>query len=219
MPSESATAANWSRYAGQAVSDLEENRRRQRELTRQMELLRQEESLLLSILTLADHPAAAQDSSHVPEQARGERGTDSGVPAPAAGTPSPAGDSTGKPRGTRAASAGKNTGGTGKNTKVASKKSGSRQQPLRELLLGLLRQHSEPRLAAELREELLRKHPDRGTTPQVVRNTLETLVAKGRVQRHKQQRSVLYTVLEARDSDTGSDTGSSSDGDTAKVTA
>ncbi|MHB9857180.1 BlaI/MecI/CopY family transcriptional regulator [Streptomyces sp. YIM S03343] len=65
---------------------------------------------------------------------------------------------------------------------------------LGDLFTELLRAHGEPRLAKELRDELLVKHPDRAPTPQVVRNTLEALVAKGRVQRHKQQRSVLYTV-------------------------
>jgi DNA-binding transcriptional regulator PaaX len=30
----------------------------------------------------------------------------------------------------------------------------------------------------------------------VVRNTLESLVAKGQVQRHKQQRTVMYTLTD-----------------------
>lgn len=64
----------------------------------------------------------------------------------------------------------------------------------------LLDQYEEPRPAKELRDELLKKHPDRNPTPQVVRNTLESLVAKGRIRRHKEQRSVMYTLVE-RDSD------------------
>nr|WP_317453369.1 hypothetical protein [Streptomyces xanthii] len=74
------------------------------------------------------------------------------------------------------------------------------KQPARpllgDLLAELLGRYEEPRLAKELREELLEKHPDRTPTPQVVRNTLEALVAKGRIQRHKQQRSVMYTLVE-----------------------
>lgn len=62
----------------------------------------------------------------------------------------------------------------------------------------------EPVPAHELREELLRAHPDRVPTPQVVRNTLEGLVAKGLIRRHKQNRSVLYTVVAAGD-DAGTD--------------
>jgi hypothetical protein len=82
----------------------------------------------------------------------------------------------------------------------------SRQPLLGEVLLSLLGGHTEPRLAKELRDELLVKHPDRNPTPQVVRNTIESLVAKGRVQRHKQQRSVMYTVATSTESDTSGTT-------------
>lgn len=63
------------------------------------------------------------------------------------------------------------------------------------LLADLLGKYDEPRLAKELRDELLVKHPDRNPTPQVVRNTLESLVAKGRIRHHKQERSVMYTLV------------------------
>ena len=65
--------------------------------------------------------------------------------------------------------------------------------------MDLLRAHDEPRLAKELRDELLAKYPDRTPTPQVVRNTLESLVAKGRVRRHRQKRSVMYTHLQPQE--------------------
>jgi Fe2+ or Zn2+ uptake regulation protein len=82
----------------------------------------------------------------------------------------------------------------------------SRQSRLADVLLSLLGGHTEPRLAKELRDELLAKHPDRNPTPQVVRNTIESLVAKGRVHRHKQQRSVTYTLAQSGESDTSSTT-------------
>ncbi|MFF4031118.1 hypothetical protein ACFYZ2_15375 [Streptomyces sviceus] len=73
---------------------------------------------------------------------------------------------------------------------------GKAHQPLLgDLLAELLGQSKEPRPAKELRDELLAKHPDRSPTPQVVRNTLESLVAKGRIRRHKQQRSVMYSLV------------------------
>ncbi|WP_323377095.1 hypothetical protein [Streptomyces smaragdinus] len=79
-------------------------------------------------------------------------------------------------------------------------RAGGRAQPrqplLGELLSELLSRSDEPRPAKELREELMREHPDRTPTPQVVRNTLEALVAKGRIRRHKEQRSVMYTLTE-----------------------
>ncbi len=74
---------------------------------------------------------------------------------------------------------------------------GRRPQPLLGgVLTGLLAGHREPCLAKDLRDELVLKHPDREPTPQVVRNTLESLVAKGRVNRHKEERSVRYTLTD-----------------------
>lgn len=136
-----------SRYVEQAASDLEENRRRQRELIDRISELQQEEAMLLDILSLAERYEGLPDPSRVPEQ-----------------------------------------------THAAPPGSKSRRSLLGGVLLELLAGHDEPRLAKEVREELLAKHPDRSPTPQVVRNTLESLVAKGRVQRHKQQRAVMYSL-------------------------
>lgn len=180
MTSQSAAALR-SRYADQAASDLEENRRRQQELAEKIAMLKQEEGLLADILTLAERYEAFSDPSRLPEQAQGEPALTPtrrvARTTPAAATPA------------KAAS-------TGKKTAKADAKGKSRQPLLGDVLLELLGTHTEPRLAKELREELLKKHPDRTPTPQVVRNTLESLVAKGRIQRHKQQRSVMYTVVE-----------------------
>ncbi|MET7745413.1 hypothetical protein [Streptomyces sp. NPDC005385] len=136
-----------SRYVEQAASDLEENRRRQRELTDRISELQQEEAMLLDILSLAERYEGLPDPSRVPEQ-----------------------------------------------TYAAAPGAKSRRSLLGGVLLELLAGHDEPRLAKEVREELLAKHPDRSPTSQVVRNTLESLVAKGRVQRHKQQRAVMYSL-------------------------
>ncbi|MFE1955735.1 hypothetical protein ACFW9D_35300 [Streptomyces sp. NPDC059524] len=98
----------------------------------------------------------------------------------------------------KAAEPAKPSGASG--TKSGGTADSGAKQPARpllgDLLAELLGRYEEPRLAKELREELLEKHPDRTPTPQVVRNTLEALVAKGRIQRHKQQRSVMYTLVE-----------------------
>ncbi|MFI6208147.1 hypothetical protein ACIBAI_17380 [Streptomyces sp. NPDC051041] len=172
----------------QAASDLEENRREQQELIRRLETLREEEALLKGILELAEHTSAA------PERARdGEPAGPARTPPGAVTPPAPAqrsGTATGKRRGAK-----------------ARRPAAGRRPLLRDLLLGLLAGHEEPCSAAELREELLRAHPDRMPTPQVVRNTLEGLVAKGLIRRHKQKRSVLYTVVapDGRDG-TGDDT-------------
>ena len=252
VPIESADATLRSRYAEQAATDLEQNRRQQEELTRQLESLRQEETLLRNILDLAEHPGDASAQAHVPHQAQGEpaapapesasasTAADEAAPAEESAAPAPAeqkqeaeqapqeakadqqGGEDSAPKAakkTARKTARKTAGkpakkaapkkaaqktapqkGTPKNTQKAADKAGDKggqQVLLRDLLLDLLSAHSEPRLAAELREELLRKHPDREPSPQVVRNTLESLVAKGRIQRYKQNRSVMYTVAEA----------------------
>ncbi|MET7518964.1 hypothetical protein ABZS88_37135 [Streptomyces sp. NPDC005480] len=181
MTSQSAATLR-SRYVEQAASELEENRRLQQELKERISVLKQEEALLGDIISLAERYEGFTDASRLPEQLQDEHvgtkpkrataGTTSRRTAPAkpssAGTPAKA-DAEGKPR----------------------------PALLGDLLMKLLAKYDEPRLAKELRDELLKKHPDRNPTPQVVRNTLESLVAKGRIQRHKQQRSVMYTLVKS----------------------
>ncbi|PSM42931.1 hypothetical protein C6Y14_12130 [Streptomyces dioscori] len=180
MTSQSAATLR-SRYVEQTASELEENHRRQQELTEQIAVLKQEEALLREILNLAERYGGFADTSRLPEQLQGE--------SVAAKTQQATAESL--PQGPASASA--QAGGSGR----AGTKGKSRQPLLGELLADLLRTHDQPRLARELRDELLEKHPDRDPTPQVVRNTLESLVAKGRIQRHRQQRSVLYSLVES----------------------
>ncbi|MFJ7495187.1 hypothetical protein ACIQZB_29110 [Streptomyces sp. NPDC097727] len=178
MTSQSAATLR-SRLVEQAASDLEENRRRQQELTAGITVLQQEEALLTDILNLAERYKGFADPSRLPEQLQNE-------PVVAQVKRTPAEASGRQSAGTTRASNGAKAGAKGK----------SHRPLLSDLLMELLGKHDEPRLAKELRDELLEKHPDRNPTPQVVRNTLESLVAKGRIQRHKQQRSVMYTVVE-----------------------
>jgi hypothetical protein len=104
-----------------------------------------------------------------------------------------------KPKRTPAGTAARRSASVG-TTPAGKAKTGAKgksgQPLLGDLLAELLGQYEEPRPAKELRDELLEKHADRDPTPQVVRNTLEALVAKGRIRRHKQQRSVMYTLVE-----------------------
>ncbi|MFD9902690.1 hypothetical protein [Streptomyces sp. NPDC059063] len=186
MSSQSAAKLR-SRYVEQVASELEENRRRQEELAQQMELLKQEETLLTDILTLAERYEGFADASRLPEQAQDTAAVTktnrrSGTAATARAS---------VPSGTAPTEAAPKRGAKGKSS----------QPLLGDLLLTLLNGHDEPRLAKELRDELIEKHPSRNPTPQVVRNTLESLVAKGRIERHKQQRSVMYTVVDSPDAD------------------
>ncbi|WP_420031638.1 hypothetical protein ACN2WE_01660 [Streptomyces sp. cg28] len=171
-----------SRYAEQAASDLADNRRRQQELADQLAVLKQQEALLLDILNLAERYEGFADASRLPEQVQDEPGT---AKAPTAKKAAPVAK---VPAAKKAAA----------NTKAKADAKGKSRQPLLgDLLVALLAGHETPQPASDLREELLAKHPDRNPTPQVVRNTLESLVAKSRIRRHKKQRAVMYTLVKS----------------------
>lgn len=184
VPSHSAETLRL-RYVEQAASDLKENRRRQKELFDKLKMLKQEEALLTDILSLTERLNDLTEAPPLPEQPQEEatftRGRSSGKPATA---------TAGKARRPAATRSAKSFGKAGTQGK-------QRQPLLGELLTELLAASDKPRLAKELRDELLEKHPDRTPTPQVVRNTLEALVAKGRIRRHRQQRSVMYTRVKS----------------------
>ncbi|MEU8513891.1 hypothetical protein AB0C76_20220 [Kitasatospora sp. NPDC048722] len=213
MTSQSAASLR-SRYAVQAASDLAGNRRRQQELADELTKLRQEEALLVDIMSVAERysddtgPAPVQeqapDSTPGPEQARPQ---DEPAPADAsADTPTeapaeaPAAKAPRRKRAPRTPSP--RAGSTAASTVKAAAKSRrvakvpSQRPLLGDVLTHLLAGHGEPRTAKELRDEFLLAHPDREPTPQVVRNALGALVAKGRVERRKDQRSVMYSLVE-----------------------
>ncbi|MFF3606765.1 hypothetical protein [Streptomyces sp. NPDC002463] len=169
------------RLVDQAASDLEENRRRQLELAKKIELLKQEEVLLINILDLAERYEGLSEPPPLPEQAQEEPVLDGRVTLRTSAAPpvTPVRDTA-----------------PGGGTARAAAKGKSRPPLLGDLLTALLADHREPRPAKELRDELREKHPTRNPTPQVVRNTLESLVAKGQILRHKQQRSVTYAIAE-----------------------
>nr|WP_202538084.1 hypothetical protein [Streptomyces sp. SID8379] len=161
---------------------MEENRRLQQELKERISMLKQEEALLQDIISLAERYEGFTDASRLPEQTQDEP-----VAAKPKSKRAAAGTTSRRTAPTKTASAG--------TPAKAAAEGKPRPALLGDLLMKLLAKSDEPRLAKELRDELLKKHPDRNPTPQVVRNTLESLVAKGRIQRHKQQRSVMYTVV------------------------
>ncbi|MFF2518592.1 hypothetical protein [Streptomyces sp. NPDC058086] len=179
MTSQSAATLR-SRYVAQAASDLEENRRRQQELAETIEVLKQEEALLTDIIHLAERYEGFADTSRLPEQLQDKPVAAKAKRAPARAVARPSASAKTPPAGP---------------TAKADAKGKSHQPLLGDLLADLLRQYDEPRPAKELRDELVEKHPGRNPTPQVVRNTLESLVAKGRIRRHKQQRSVMYSLV------------------------
>lgn len=65
--------------------------------------------------------------------------------------------------------------------------------PLGGVIWQVLSTHDEPQTVTAVHREVTGLHPEREVSQQVVRNALEALVAKGRVARLKDQRSVTYT--------------------------
>ena len=140
-----------------------------------------------TVATAAASDAPAPDSADAVSPAEPFSGKEAAEPAgdapseepPGGGSPTAAAGATAEPQ----------------QPAAASTKGEPRRPLLGDVLMDLLGAHGEPRPAKELRDELMAKHPDRAPTPQVVRNTLEALVAKSRIRRHKQQRSVMYSLV------------------------
>ncbi|MER8225877.1 BlaI/MecI/CopY family transcriptional regulator [Streptomyces sp. NPDC094143] len=86
-----------------------------------------------------------------------------------------------------------------KKAPVAKETAANTGEPtLSELLLTVLGKYAgQPRTASEVADDLEREYPDRARDINTVRNTLERLVAKSRVERSKQKNTVLYTVVES----------------------
>lgn len=100
----------------------------------------------------------------------------------------------GRPDLSATASSGKTPNRSGsKGSAVKGAVAEAAQPTLVELLRRHLTEQSEPRSAAEASAALSQAHPGRRVTTNVVRTTLEGLVAKGHAHRTKQGSSVFYT--------------------------
>ncbi|MER6158211.1 hypothetical protein ABT147_22070 [Streptomyces sp. NPDC001868] len=102
-------------------------------------------------------------------------------------------------------------------SKAATPKKG--QPTLVELIRRHLTEQSEPRSAAEVATALTQAHPDRRIQTNVVRTTLEGLVAKSNAQRTRQGSSVYYTAPDAREPATSSQAASESESESASESA
>ncbi|MFE9250440.1 BlaI/MecI/CopY family transcriptional regulator [Streptomyces sp. NPDC007088] len=149
-------------------------------------------------------PTAAQPQSPKVPRARRPRGTGAEAAAETAGKQAGkasekkggrAARKTSAPKGAKsgAKSAAK---GAAKTAASAEDTTGARLT-LRELIARQLADHGEPRSASEVSATLAQEHPEREIKGNVVRTTLEALVAKGLVHRSKQQKSVFYTHVDA----------------------
>lgn len=206
MPDEPLSPSIHTKYSEQLAADLAANRARQAELTGLLDQLQQEEKWYLS--TLESMPAAAPDvpASPAPVSSADQGGDvaeEVGVPQPraekagsGAATKAPAKKATGTKRAAKKAPV-KNAPvkENAPAKKTAARKTAKAQGPtLGALLKQLLSQQpGEPKKVSEIRAELELVHPERATSDQVVRNTLERLVAKSMLERDNRQGVVLYT--------------------------
>ena len=202
------------RYAAQLSVDLETNAREQEEVRSQIAALQavearlKEEHAWLSSLqskiagettTAEERPVGAQQAADSrgdgAENAAAQPAVAETVPQPRRAKKAP------EPRKTRRRTAQAEPEGAAKATKATKATSKAQpaakkdEPPLRVVILELLTQHHEPRLVREIAQEVKEAHPDRDPSDQVVRNSLNTLIAKGQVERQEQGNSVLYTAV------------------------
>ncbi|MFD9489636.1 hypothetical protein [Streptomyces sp. NPDC059991] len=200
-------------YAARVTADLEANQQDQSRiraeldsLKGQLEDLERDHGLLQTMQhTLGSTAAAAAQKPTATRKRTAKAQPPAKTPAPAE-TPAPAATPTvaavPKPRKSQAPKPETKTAKAAKSPKKAAaqakkptrKSTESGGPTLRELVLGLFAHHEEPRTVADILTELTTVHPDRQTSPQVVRNTLEALVAKGELERERKQGSVFYTA-------------------------
>ncbi|MFJ1651282.1 hypothetical protein ACIOC2_07600 [Streptomyces sp. NPDC088337] len=219
MPHNTATATELtSQYINQVTGDLEQNVKEQDRITAEIAALQEQLAALqhdhtvlvnmrqaLGVAGTTPEPATT-GSATVPsprKKATAEpRGKTTAEPRGKAGA-QPRGKTTAEPRGKakKAAAEQPTAKAKGRSTKtpaagkdVATKKA---QPTLADLVRRHLTEQSEPRSAAEVATTLGEAHPDRGIKTNVVRTTLENLVARSQAQRSKQGTSVFYTAPHA----------------------
>ncbi|MEU4348126.1 hypothetical protein [Streptomyces sp. NPDC023838] len=218
MADEPDTTTLKDQYAARVTADLEANQQDQSRiraeldtLKDQLEALERDHGLLQTMHhTLTGAAAAAattataskRDTARVPAKtAPAKTAAPAKVPTPRSKKTEvktevkPAGKTAAKPAGKTVAKPARTPRKNTAPAKTASRAKADTSGPtLREVVLGLFAGHQEPRTVADILTELTTAHPDRTTSPQVVRNTLEALVAKGELERERKQGSVFYTA-------------------------
>ncbi|NED11487.1 hypothetical protein [Streptomyces sp. SID9124] len=183
-------------YAERFATDLADNRAEQKELTAQIERLRSRLEQLRTDETWLTGMQSALPGATAPPRPRRAPQTDAGqtdearagdgdTAAKAVPSPRLAGRAKAKPAGAR-------TAGRKAGTTAAA--------PLHQLIRALM-PVGEPRLVREVHADLTKKHPERGTSVQVVRNTLETLVKRGVLGKGMQKGAAMYTATEPPQAD------------------
>ncbi|MFF7753299.1 hypothetical protein ACFZCP_29615 [Streptomyces sp. NPDC007971] len=218
MPDTAVTSIQ-QKYQRQYAADLESNRSRQKDIERQIATLKEtlgrlraDEKWLAEQMELVPaHPettAVPRAEGGAPAPVRPEENS---VPEPrqeahSATVPKKTAKKTEKKAAKKAPA--KKTTATATVTERAAKPAAKKaatvkttgkgaEPPLGDLLLRVLATNPvEPRTAAEVVTGLEKAFPERARDINTVRNTLERLVAKSRIERTKQGSTVYYTVLQ-----------------------
>ncbi|MFJ3786790.1 hypothetical protein [Streptomyces sp. NPDC090093] len=212
MPNELDNTSIHTRYAEQLTADLEANRAEQASIAARLEQLRTEEKWLTATLDSMPSSApvsGAADGTNEPVQEAAvpqPRETQEADPAQAAAVrkapptkktavkkTSPA-----KKAATKRAKAPAKKTAPGKTAskKAASSASGAQPKPTLGTLIDSLLEEKflgEPLKVSEIHAELAAAHAERPTSVQVVRNALEGLVKKNKVEKDTRQGVALYT--------------------------
>ncbi|MFF8882105.1 hypothetical protein [Streptomyces flaveolus] len=207
MSETSTTTEVASQYAAQVAGDLERNAKEQERvsgeiatLQEQLTALQHDHTVLVNIQQALTATAPAVESTTVPsprKKAAAESGSAKGSRAKKSSVP-------GQGRATVKKPAAKKAPAVKAPAKATGEKSAA--PTLVELVRRHLTAQSEPRSAAEVSAALTKDHPERPVQTTVVRNTLESLVAKHQAQRTKQGSSVYYTAASAPEPATASET-------------
>ncbi|GAA3838441.1 hypothetical protein ACFS5L_45175 [Streptomyces phyllanthi] len=177
-------------YTAQVAADLERNAKEQERLRGEIDALQEQLQSLQHDHTVLVNMQQALGGVGTPEPASTTENVEApSVPRQKNATEPDAGKrtrvkKTTPPRGSKPA---KKSAAKVESTKAD-------KPTLVELIRRHLTEQSEPRSAAEVAAALSQAHPDRRIQTNVVRTTLEGLVAKSHAQRTKQGPSVYYTA-------------------------
>ncbi len=210
QPDDSSRQSLRSQYATKFTHDLDTNRAEQASLRARLDQLKADETWLVEVLetlsATAEGGFEAQETDKQPERSHdGTPGRVESNEASEAGSQTPPAGHVqmqDKPAtaSTKRAATRRNAAKDAHRNRAPQKAPASRAggPPLGELLLTVLGEHAgQPRTANEVASELAQAYPERARNATTVRNTLERLVAKSRIERRKQKNTVLYTVIES----------------------
>ncbi|MFC8006803.1 hypothetical protein ACFUCH_12340 [Streptomyces olivaceus] len=197
MPETSTPTEVASQYAAQVAGDLEHNAKEQERIGADIAALQEKLTALQH-----DHSVLVNIQQALAGAVPGSAGEGTAVPSPrkkvaaepTGGRGSRAEKTTTGPRGRTAAKRPATKKARATKTSAEETSAKSNAPTLVELVRRYLAAQSEPRSAAEVHAALNQAHPERAVQTNVVRNTLEGLVAKQQAQRTKQGSSVYYTA-------------------------